>query len=446
MSLSGWGNYPTIQSQRFDFRQHDDLRTIISEHHDLIPRGNGRSYGDSSLSQNVIDVKPHDLFLDFDEDNGSLHVQAGVLLSQILDVFVPRGWFLKITPGTKLITVGGAIASDVHGKNHHVSGCFSECVEMFHLMLPDGNVVQCSKIVNTELFRATCGGMGLTGVILDARILLQKIGSASLSQTTVKARDLEETFEAFEQHEKARFSVAWIDCFATSAEMGRSLLTIGEFKNDGALDYRSRKKLNVPRGFPAFMTNKLSAKAFNQLYYSRVRERESVQTVGIDTFFYPLDAIDNWNRVYGKSGFIQYNFVLPKGSSHAGLKEVLPFRRESARASPFRNQSPGQRQSASPARTAGRPDTGCSRDANRPSPDSGQRALRRSHSRQKRRPVLPGRSRQPVCPCGNRCDPVRARRGRDSRESSALAGLRVRRRGRAREGVGHLDFRPAKAR
>lgn len=323
MSLSGWGNYPTIQSQRFDFRQHDDLRTIISEHHDLIPRGNGRSYGDSSLSQNVIDVKPHDLFLDFDEDNGSLHVQAGVLLSQILDVFVPRGWFLKITPGTKLITVGGAIASDVHGKNHHVSGCFSECVEMFHLMLPDGNAVQCSKTVNTELFRATCGGMGLTGVILDARILLQRIGSASLSQTTVKARDLEETFEAFEQHEKARFSVAWIDCFATSAEMGRSLLTIGEFKNDGALDYRSRKKLNVPRGFPAFMTNKLSAKAFNQLYYSRVRERESVQTVGIDTFFYPLDAIDNWNRVYGKSGFIQYNFVLPKGSSHAGLKEVL---------------------------------------------------------------------------------------------------------------------------
>jgi FAD/FMN-containing dehydrogenase len=169
MSISGWGNYPKLDNSNSFLYQDENLKEIISDHRELIPHGNGRSYGDSALSEYVINVRPHDYFLGFDENNGILHVQSGVLLSEIIDIFIPRGWFLRITPGTKLITVGGAIASDVHGKNHHIEGCFSECVEMFNLMLPDGKVIRCSKHENNELFKATCGGMGLTGVILDAK-------------------------------------------------------------------------------------------------------------------------------------------------------------------------------------------------------------------------------------------------------------------------------------
>ncbi len=145
MTLHSWGNYPKTKNRAFSFDQEATLKNIITDHDELIPYGNGRSYGDSALSKNIIKVKPHNLFLNFDEAEGLFHLQAGVLLSEILDIFVPRGWFLKITPGTKLITVGGAIASDVHGKNHHIEGCFSKCVEMFNLMLPDGEVVKCSK-------------------------------------------------------------------------------------------------------------------------------------------------------------------------------------------------------------------------------------------------------------------------------------------------------------
>ncbi len=323
MILSGWGNYPTSQSEVHRFNGQDELRAILAERDCVIPRGNGRSYGDSSLGEHVVDVKRYNLFIDFDSETGTLHVQAGALLSDVLDVFVSRGWFLKITPGTKLITVGGAIASDVHGKNHHVSGCFSECVEMFHLMMANGNVARCSRTENSDLFRATCGGMGLTGVILDARIQLLRIQSANILQTMVKSRDIEETLTAFEDYADKPYSVAWIDCLSSGSDLGRSLLAAGDFNDDGQLDYRTPANRNVPRCFPSVLTNKMSARVFNELYFSRVRKKESDRTVGIDTFFYPLDAIDNWNRVYGKRGFVQYQFVLPKESSHAGLVEIL---------------------------------------------------------------------------------------------------------------------------
>ncbi|MDB4536878.1 FAD-binding oxidoreductase, partial [Oceanospirillaceae bacterium] len=170
-----WGMYPKIKTTVFKFDKKQELKQIIDKHDDLIPYGNGRSYGDSALSTNIINVRPKDYFIDFDEEYGLLHAQAGVLLSEILEFFVPRGWFLKITPGTKFVTVGGAIASDIHGKNHHVEGCFSTCIKEFEMMLADGDVVTCSKETTPELFKATCGGQGLTGVILDAKIYLKKI-------------------------------------------------------------------------------------------------------------------------------------------------------------------------------------------------------------------------------------------------------------------------------
>ena len=313
--------YPKVQNKVHKMKSIIGLKETLTQESEFIPYGNGRSYGDSALSEEIIYVKPYDFFLDFDAENGILHVQAGVLLSEILEAFVPRGWFLKVTPGTKLITIGGAIASDVHGKNHHIEGCFSECVEEFRIMLADGEIVTAKK--GDELFLATCGGMGLTGVILDAKISLKKINSQFIRQTTIKTKNLKETFEAFEEYKHLPYSVAWIDCLAKNDEIGKCLLMVGDFADDGDLRYKSKSKLGIPFNFPTFALNNLSVKAFNWLYYNKAPNGISKQRVSIDTFFYPLDAIGNWNRIYGKNGFTQYQFILPKESSFEGLQSIL---------------------------------------------------------------------------------------------------------------------------
>jgi decaprenylphospho-beta-D-ribofuranose 2-oxidase len=323
MNQHSWGNYPKIDNKTFKFDSQNALSGIISQHTDIIAFGNGRSYGDSALSSTIINVKPHAFFLNFEEQTGLLHLQAGVLLSEIIETFVPRGWFLKVSPGTKLITVGGAIASDVHGKNHHVEGCFSETVKEFTMMQASGDLVTCSHEKNVDLFRASCGGMGLTGVILEAKIYLKKVKSKFINQTTIKTKNLQETFDAFEKYSKQAYSVAWIDCLAKDSEIGKCLLMTGDFSDDGDLSYKEKKKLNIPVMLPSFALNNLTVKAFNWLYYNKASNGISYQKVDIDTFFYPLDSINNWNRIYGKNGFTQYQFILPKQTSYAGLTEVL---------------------------------------------------------------------------------------------------------------------------
>ena len=321
MSLYSWGMYPKIKSKNLKFTNPDELKTILQNDDDYIPYGNGRSYGDSAINHNQIYTKPYNYFLDFDEKNGILHTQSGVLLSEIIEAFVPRGWFLKVTPGTKLITVGGAIASDVHGKNHHTEGCFSSCVKEFNIMLPSGEVKNVQK--DDEFFRATCGGMGLTGVILDAKIELKKINSRYINQTTIKTKNLKETFDAFERYKDMPYSVAWIDCLASGEDIGKCLLMVGDFADDGDLEYKVKKRLNIPFNFPSFTLNKFSVKAFNWLYYNKAKDGVSYQKVDIDSFFYPLDSIKNWNRIYGSNGFTQYQFILPLKNSYDGLQEIL---------------------------------------------------------------------------------------------------------------------------
>lgn len=322
-SCLSWGNYPRCQSIVHQFRNPAELRTIVDSHEDLIPYGNGRSYGDSALSRNLIDLKPYNYFLDFDENNAILHCQTGVLLSEILEVFVPRGWFLPVTPGTKFITVGGAIASDVHGKNHHIAGSFSDHVLDFELMLPDGTVVTCSATTNTDLFRATCGGMGLTGVILTARIRLKAISSSMIDQITIKTENLSDTFNAFEQYQGVTYSVAWIDCLSTGKNLGRCLLMTGEHATEKNLAYESRTRFSVPCNFPKFTLNNWTVKAFNSLYYAKTSRRISQQAISLEQFFYPLDAIGQWNRIYGRNGFTQYQFALPLKESFRGLERIL---------------------------------------------------------------------------------------------------------------------------
>jgi FAD/FMN-containing dehydrogenase len=319
MKLNSWGNYPKIESTVKNLDKY--INNFIDTIDKFIPYGNGRSYGDSALSTNILNCKTHNCFLDFDEKNGILHLQSGVLLSEIIETFLEKGWFLKITPGTKLITIGGAIASDVHGKNHHSEGCFSTCVLEFNLLLPNKKIIKVTP--SDELFKATCGGMGLTGIILDAKIQLKKVNSKFINQTTIKTKNLRDTFSAFEKYKDVPYSVAWIDCLASDNNIGKCLLMVGDFANDSNLKYEKKDRLNIPFNFPSFTLNKFTVKAFNYLYYNKSKDGESKQKVDIDTFFYPLDNIKNWNRIYGKNGFTQYQFIIPLENSYEGLYEIL---------------------------------------------------------------------------------------------------------------------------
>ncbi|MFP4532074.1 MAG: FAD-binding protein [Desulfobacterales bacterium] len=323
MRLSGWGRYPVIEASPLAFADERALAESLGTQDSIIAYGNGRSYGDSALARRYVPVRHRDRMLSFNPGTGLLTCEAGVLLSEIVETFLPRGWFLKVTPGTKLITVGGAVAADVHGKNHHVAGCFGDTVKSLKLMVSDGRILQCSRVENSDLFRATCGGMGLTGIILEVSFYLQPVRSAVIEQGTVKTTALEETLAAFEKYADWPYSVAWIDSLAPERDMGRSLLMVGKFAEIGELDYEPAKTCTVPVDFPGFALNQYSVRAFNALYYGRARSRISVSLTNVDAFFYPLDAIQCWNRIYGRRGFVQYQFILPKKYSHAGLGEVL---------------------------------------------------------------------------------------------------------------------------
>lgn len=323
MKLAGWGRYPNIESESLAFANTATLTKLIQSQYPLIAYGNGRSYGDSALNKKHIPMQRLNRLLSFDESSGLLTCEGGVLLSDIIKVFLPKGWFLKVTPGTKLITVGGAVASDVHGKNHHIEGCFSECIKSFDLLIPDGSILTCSKQENTEWFHATCGGMGLTGLIVSISFYLKKVNSQWITQTTIKTLNLDETFKTFEANAHSTYSVAWIDCLATEKFLGRSLLMLGEFADDKDLNYQPRQHINVPVNFPSFVLNPYTVSVFNRMYYARIQQKITQQKVGLDTFFYPLDAIKNWNRIYGRHGFIQYQFILPKEYSYEGLTAIL---------------------------------------------------------------------------------------------------------------------------
>lgn len=327
-NIQGWGRYPTIDSSMAQPHTYHECQALIRDDQFTsgIARGLGRSYGDSSLSQQIIASKQLNHFIDFDPNTGELTCEAGTSFSDILQIIIPQGWFLPVTPGTQFVTMGGAIASDVHGKNHHLDGSFSDHVKQLKLCLADGNIISCSAYINRELFLATCGGMGLTGIILEATIQLIPIESSAIEETTHKTDNLADTLALFEQHQDATYSVAWIDCLAKGAHLGRSLLMLGEHasaENDAPLASSMHSKLNMPFTLPNFTLNRYSIKAFNALYYARVRQKLTEKTVNYSPFFYPLDRIQNWNRMYGKRGFVQYQFVIPKEAGLTGLTHIL---------------------------------------------------------------------------------------------------------------------------
>ena len=236
---------------------------------------------------------------------------------------MPKGWFLPVVPGTRFVCVGGAIASDIHGKNHHRDGCFSEFVDSLDLMLADGTTVSCSRTENGDLFHATCGGMGLTGMILSARLRLLAIKSASLEQTTVVAPSLNAVMDAFESHQNAHYSVAWLDCMAGGRDTGRSLLYLGEHSEQGRLIPHGEPRLSVPFSTPGMLLNTMTMGAFNRLYFAMGQRGKAVRQLHYGPFFFPLDGISHWNRLYGGRGFLQYQFVVPTEGARAAITAVL---------------------------------------------------------------------------------------------------------------------------
>jgi decaprenylphospho-beta-D-ribofuranose 2-oxidase len=330
-TIANWGNYPLMETDENTFSFAGEISDMVSENENIIARGNGRCYGDASLAKHTLSTLKYDKILSFDKTTGIFECQSGITLDQVLEVIVPAGWFLPVTPGTKFITIGGAVASDVHGKNHHVDGSFSAHVLEMDVLLSSGEQITCSPQKHDDLFWATCGGMGLTGIITRVKFDLKKIETSYIKQKQVKARNLEELLELFETYKDYTYSVAWIDCLKKGESFGRSILMLGEHavisdlkaeQKKNPLKLPGKKKIPFPFTLPSFVLNSFTVKAFNFLFYAKNTKREINNIVSYEPFFYPLDAILNWNRMYGKKGFVQYQFVVPLGNRQ-GLVDIM---------------------------------------------------------------------------------------------------------------------------
>ena len=295
-----------------------------------IPRGLGRSYGDTSINADggVIDATRLNRMLSFNAEAGILECEGGVSLAEVIETYLPRGWFLPVTPGTKFVTIAGAIANDVHGKNHHRDGSFSNFVLDLVLLTPTGDVRTCSRQSDADIFWATVGGIGLTGIILSARMQLLPVESAYIRADYYRARNLDEALGLMAQYdEKYRYSVAWVDCLAKGKDMGRSVLMYGDHADVSDLPptitdpfrVRGMLKVPVPFDFPPNVLNPLSIRLFNTAFYA-INPTAEGKIIDYDRYFYPLDAIYNWNRIYGRHGFVQFQAVIP---SVEGLTKIF---------------------------------------------------------------------------------------------------------------------------
>jgi decaprenylphospho-beta-D-ribofuranose 2-oxidase len=330
--IAGWGNYPVGESYALHPRIDDDLKTNLAKK-PLVARGLGRSYGDQAMNDDkfVAVCTQLDNFLAWDEQEGILECQAGVSLEDIITVFGPKGWLPMICPGTKFVTIGGAIANDIHGKAHHIDGSFVNCILSFTILLADGRILLASRTENADLFWGNFGGLGLLGVILTARLKLRKIETTYFKQKSIVIRNLDHMLEALDQYDHDyNYSVAWIDAMARGEKAGSGVLTLGnaatlndlppKLKAD-PLRLHTAGKLSVPFFFPSFALNGLTVRLLNRVI--AFVQNSSKEFVHYDKFFFPLDAINNWNRGYGKRGFIQYQFVIPEENGKKNLTEIL---------------------------------------------------------------------------------------------------------------------------
>ena len=326
MGILSWGRYPKVSHHHVHKPAWNDqlpeiLRTAAPG--SLLPYGLGRSYGDSCLNggRELVDCCRLDRILAFDESTGMVRCEGGVSLADIIDVFLPKGWFLPVTPGTRFVTVGGAIANDVHGKNHHCAGTFGAHVRQIGLHRSNDGLVLCSPEHNLDMLHATIGGLGLTGVIAWADVQLKRVAGPWINAELVPFQSLNSFLElSRESNDCFEYSVAWLDCFA-----GRNLRGIffrGNHAAERGKDFHPKRGPKLPFALAAWMLNRYSVKAFNTAYYWSHATKKGASVVACDSFFYPLDSIRQWNLLYGKRGFLQYQCVIPETNLDA-FEELL---------------------------------------------------------------------------------------------------------------------------
>jgi len=330
--LSGWGRTAATAA---DVVQPGDPDAVLSamraaNGRGLVARGLGRAYGDAAQNAGgrVVETSALARILELDMERGVARVEAGVSLDRLIDAMLPSGWFLPVTPGTAYVTVGGAIASDVHGKNHHRDGSFCEHVERIVLLTPAGERLELGPV--DDLFWATAGGMGLTGVVVEASVRMTPVETAWVREDVERAENVDDCMARMEAHDDDyRYSVAWIDCLARGGRLGRSVLLRGDHARadeiaDGAppLERKRGVRLPAPPWMPNGLLRRETIAAFNEAYYRRAPREERGRIVALDPFFYPLDGVRDWNRMYGSRGFLQYQFAVPFGREDA-VREAL---------------------------------------------------------------------------------------------------------------------------
>lgn len=324
-----WGRYPKVKPAKVEqiFWQ-SEIPDISKFDTSILPYGLGKSYGDSCLNENgtLLDTSGMNHLISFDEESGLIRCEAGFTLKDALDFLTPRGFFLATTPGTKHITVAGAVANDVHGKNHHVCGSFGHQVTQFELLRSNGQKLICSPIENKELFAATIGGLGLTGLITWVEFKNQKVTSPFIAMESIKFGDVDEFFAINDESNDFSYTVSWIDCTASGGSLGRGLYSRGNHADPTVHDIPGLpKEKEFPFPFEAPFINPFTVSLFNFLFYNKQFRPIEKSIVHYDPFFYPLDAVNNWNKAYGKNGFLQYQFVVPFASGKDAIKEILKY-------------------------------------------------------------------------------------------------------------------------
>lgn len=323
-----WGRYPQFDQSAVRLRWRSlPLPIPPDAQTSCLPFGKGRSYGDSCLNAGglLLDTRGLDRFIAFDPLAGILRCESGVLLSEVLALAVPRGWFLPVVPGTKFVTIGGAIANDIHGKNHHSAGAFGCHVRCLELLRSDGRRLLCSQAENAEWFQATIGGLGLTGLILWAEIALKPIHNAVMDVETIRFAGLDDFFDlSAESDRQYEYTVAWIDCMARGRHLGRGIFIRGNHAAaDAAAVAPPRRRLTIPIDLPVTLITRMSARFFNSLHYRMQLRARSLGVEHYEHFFFPLDGIRHWNRLYGPRGFLQYQCVVPVAAGRSALHKII---------------------------------------------------------------------------------------------------------------------------
>ena len=323
--FESWGRYPKLDCRVEPLFWMDDYPRGTRLPPTVLAVGMGRSYGDVGLLEGgtMLSTQGLDRLLHFEPATGLLRCESGVTLDQILKFSVPRGWFLPVSPGTKYVSVGGAIANDVHGKNHHVAGSFGNHVPRFELVRSDGTRMVCSAEENAEMYRATIGGMGLTGLITWAEVRLRAIASRKIRYTGIKFHGIDE-FLSISSSSRSECTMAWVDCISRGRNFARGIYMQGDHSEVTEPKKPSaRPHLSVPFDFPPWALNRTSMRLFNELYYRKQLRRQVTGLIDYEPFFYPLDSIQHWNRIYGKRGFLQFQCVIPWRYGRDGILAIL---------------------------------------------------------------------------------------------------------------------------